>query len=1429
MEEYLQRTKSRLNRGKQLEKVHTVIGNKCCDLDSIISTLAYAYYLDKISSSGVLCLPVLNVPRVEFTFHSETRFILEELDIPESCLVFKDEINLHHLNDDGRLSITLINFTSLTSDEAALESSVVKVINPDKRCYGGQEFHESSSSLVAKEILEEAPEIVTRHLAHLLRGSILFCCLSAEHDRIPAQQEDILYMLEEKYPELPPRQDLISSLQETKLHTQGASFEEILLKDFKELSDGDIKVAISTVSMSLEELMSYRNIIGDLKTFLDKYGLDVLLLLASYTLEDQTTIQQVAVYSENPELCNQVCCELEECQNPFLDLEPSDYGCEQFLVYQQENSLINCDQISTIIKEAVNRRRIGMVPNSRTSSTEAVAGSAPLSQGSSGIMELYGSDLDPQPNPGNFADQPQDNNESAQAQVDVNVDLVSPDSGLATIRSSRSSKESSVFLSDDSPVAEVAGPHHSFLPGNDSYSPIPEGVIIEEETPSRNHSDNLDLFSFDLVPNIRSESSSHSADYSMADDFFFQSDLSEGPQPIPPKEHVEHQHFRDDMTNSNDLMSSNISLVEFDDDFMQTPKNHEAYSEKKPSLSDMVDYDSFLSSEIPGNIDIKIPPTPMNSLVESSPLDNGPPSFFPEDVIEKINEIGVTDASQSQAKYSCWWDGGELHPKHENLLNVDTWSSGEQESVFHSPDSWKDQKQNKSLSDHTETKQSNSSFKVAFLDQRANAWETHDKNVKKENEAFSDLWQSNKPLPVMSDLWCGSSEKNGHDEKQTIDAWCTFDNISNTKDFVNSHNQGEIDTDHSSENTPDKEMENTVCEDLFQGNQDILNHSGAKNLETKPKLIGIKSETEVIDDLKHIERNLCVWNLYEENEGTSVDEPHATWNDPFLSYRCLDFTKPNLGKDGIVSPPDTNYSTSDSNISPTSEDDMKKLEKSLDSQLQLEQTDQNLSSGYVDMWNHEDQKFCTFSRPENNNYSKNESTVLKDNIRQSVSEDSRCGISDRESDCKKSEKINTNSLKQSSILSLEEFELTNHKPELCHEYIPKDTERESPEINCSDLYNRVNDFTERVQKAEKEASPKLPLTLNQSNLASMLHQEDRSDIDEYTTTSSSSSHLINTISWKSKEESKNSGFISPNILRNSFAGTCTESLSDDKAIDVQGPKIIDNFAESQSITPIEEEGEHIIKANCNNQGTLETDFEEDTESSSLNTPDDLQSSDMCFSENWDQLHKSPVFESSVNQDGHDMPSSSDTNSVKDEVSKSKTNNKEASNFTRRLNSPSQEANNVYQAFTSEKSFEGENQSLTRKIQIKENVLFSDTTSEKPPDYRCDEDQDKDKTSEETWNNGIYSNSESAETDSDLSSGVSNEYLKDKLNIKPYNNEDILSSSSHSSITSPDLDESWGAIQEISHDTSLGFNLPVPKNNEQNNCVQPDEKENSRNK
>lgn len=61
-------------------------------------------------------------------------------------------------------------FFLIHSEAEGLASSVVKVINPGKRFDGDQEIYDSSSALVAKEILVEAPDLLTHQLAHLLRG-----------------------------------------------------------------------------------------------------------------------------------------------------------------------------------------------------------------------------------------------------------------------------------------------------------------------------------------------------------------------------------------------------------------------------------------------------------------------------------------------------------------------------------------------------------------------------------------------------------------------------------------------------------------------------------------------------------------------------------------------------------------------------------------------------------------------------------------------------------------------------------------------------------------------------------------------------------------------------------------------------------------------------------------------------------------------------------------------------------------------------------------------------------------------------------------------------------------------------------------------------------------------------------------------------------
>ncbi|KAM6187831.1 protein prune homolog 2 isoform 2-T2 [Sarcoramphus papa] len=968
MEEFLQRAQSKLNRSKRLEKVHVVLGNKSCDLDSLISTLAYAYFLDKVSPPDVLCLPVLNIPRRDFSYFTETRFILEELNIPESFHIFRDEINLHQLNAEGKLSLTLVNSNMLTSEDKSLESAVVKVINPDEQCDGSLELQASSSSLVVKEILQEAPELITQQLAYLLRGSILFKCMSLEADRITEQQEKVLSILEEKFPDLPPREEIISVLQETQFNQQGVSIEEVMLKDLKEISDGEIKVAISTVYMTLEDCVLHRSLVGDLKAFIDKYGFDVLVILASCLSDEKQTKRQIAVYSENLELGNQICCELEECQNPSLELDPLECGCDQILIYHQENSLVTCDQIFLLVKEVINRRQPEMVSNSRTSSTEAVAGSAPLSQGSSGIMELYGSDVEPQPSSANFVENPQDLNGSMQAHVDVNVDLVSPDSGLATIRSSRSSKESSVFLSDDSPVAEGAASHHSLLPGFDSYSPIPEGAIAEEQKPqSRDNSDNFDLFNFDLAPVVTapSESSSHSVDCSPADDYFLNSDSSEGQQLTVQKELDEASLLENDTANySTDLLITNKedNLAEFDENPRET-------YEKTSSLIDLVEGDSS-SPEMLKSADSRIPPTPMNSLVETSPLDNGQPLFFPQDVIKKNNEIDGTNYSQSRVRYGSWWDGFDLESRH-----ADTWSSCEQESVFQSPVLWKDCKESPLLREHIDRRASDSVFlqkqpkQMEYM--RAGLWdnqfkqdnwnhENQEKNsehlhlqtasleeTKQEPESFTDPWKVSQPTPMMSDAWCSGEGKGSELAGDSYKVWTKFDAGDIARSSENVWNMPRLDREKKSVNIPEEwaisktslsdsseitvenETENPPIQvspeawdkeryySVEEYGKSENTNSIFNNMQNNSKLQ--TEEKTIFGDPKHRPKqfeNIETWNMYDKNIRKEVTEVVVPWEDTFL-YKHSDLSSSNIGEDLVVSPPDTNYSTSDSYISPT--------------------------------------------------------------------------------------------------------------------------------------------------------------------------------------------------------------------------------------------------------------------------------------------------------------------------------------------------------------------------------------------------------------------------------------------------------------------------------------------------------------------------------
>ncbi|XP_028910811.1 protein prune homolog 2 isoform X4 [Ornithorhynchus anatinus] len=583
-----------------------------------------------------------------------------------------------------------------------------------------------------------------------------------------------------------------------------------------------------------------------------------------------------------------------------------------------------------------------------------------------------------------------------QAQVDVNVDLVSPDSGLATIRSSRSSKESSVFLSDDSPVAEGAGPHHSLLPGFESYSPIPEGVIAEEQKPqSGNHSDHFDLFNFDPAPivTVQSQSSSHSADYSPADDFFPNSDSSEGQPPTESKDLDEMHLLGNDMANYSAglLMTAadGDSPVEFDGEYSQRQESPRDHSEKSPDLTDFEADESPPTERPQSKVGTRIPPTPMNSLVESSPLVDGPPSFFPEDVIQKINEMDPTKSPQTRMRCGSWWGGFEVDSRNAILQNTEAWSSSEQESVFQSPESWKDHKAiplDRRASDSVfqqkpsrhleypkagplELQLARQGFNQADTrkqgeeggelqgppTEKSHLPKTSPRGTNHLIEDFAGLWQSSQPPAV--DPWASPEGNTRPTNTEPFIVWTKFGKEDSNKALKNAWNAHQAEADLPSVRDPE-EWAMAKSGFSFSSDTPVDNASGNPSNQASLEAWDRREDCSEDDQLAFVDPQMApdsvqknsqlpmerrnvftdlkpraksfekvsTWDLYEENVKKEVVETLEPWNNSFLSYRCSDFSTSNVGEDLVVSPLDTNYSTSDSYISPTLGGDEKEIE-----------------------------------------------------------------------------------------------------------------------------------------------------------------------------------------------------------------------------------------------------------------------------------------------------------------------------------------------------------------------------------------------------------------------------------------------------------------------------------------------------------------------
>ncbi|KAJ8398451.1 hypothetical protein AAFF_G00427060 [Aldrovandia affinis] len=340
--------------------LHIVLGNEACDLDSMVSSLAFAYFLSKNSGYGKTPVPVLNIPRAEFPLHTDNGFLLRESGLTQDALVFRDEVDLLGLHRAGKLALTLVDHNVLPSADSDLEGAVVEVIDhhqlervPSPSCPVTVETVGSCATLVTERIMQKAPEVLDRQVAQLLYGTIIMDCvnMAPEAEKVTPKDSKYAVLLESRFPDLPPRGALFQSLQNAKFDISGLTTEQMLLKDLKVASGADLKLAVSVVYMTLEAFLQRRGLQQELCEFCHKHSYSLVIAMTISLNKKKEPFRQLAVYSSNPLYREEMSQALEEANNPCLNLSPMCSPLTEVKAYLQGNTVASRKKVMPIIKD----------------------------------------------------------------------------------------------------------------------------------------------------------------------------------------------------------------------------------------------------------------------------------------------------------------------------------------------------------------------------------------------------------------------------------------------------------------------------------------------------------------------------------------------------------------------------------------------------------------------------------------------------------------------------------------------------------------------------------------------------------------------------------------------------------------------------------------------------------------------------------------------------------------------------------------------------------------------------------------------------------------------------------------------------------------------------------------------------------------------
>ena len=314
--------------------------NQAADLDSIACCVALAESLD--------ATPFIPIPREELSLRSEAVWLLNQCSVDTAKLYFLGELNPESFDQ-----VVLVDHNLLSPEFSALAPKVTEIIDHHKdecKLAAAKTIAPcgSCASLVGQRLLDHSTAAastqpaLSQSLAKLLLGAILIDtrCLAQRHPtteldrRVAAQLAQVAGC--------DPRA-LYDELWRRKSDLSVFTPEELLRKDYKEITAGGLKVGFCAIYGALERIPG--NLARSAADFARQRQLDHLVLMSAYH-EGEELRKELALMpdcswnQETIAYLNSKGAQLE--QKGMLD---------NVLLYQQKNTDYSRKQILPFIKD----------------------------------------------------------------------------------------------------------------------------------------------------------------------------------------------------------------------------------------------------------------------------------------------------------------------------------------------------------------------------------------------------------------------------------------------------------------------------------------------------------------------------------------------------------------------------------------------------------------------------------------------------------------------------------------------------------------------------------------------------------------------------------------------------------------------------------------------------------------------------------------------------------------------------------------------------------------------------------------------------------------------------------------------------------------------------------------------------------------------